>query len=145
MFFGTAEIVLDRERFDRLGLLILKNAVVEDAVLHARNLCDVFLDIRNKKDDIILSEQFEDYWDDTSKYWKLKDAISRLRKKYHEDHDGDGPSSYRAAFNKLVMHTTKQRGVYGVYNAALSDLLPLFREIVSEIKSLKEVRFPPIE
>jgi hypothetical protein len=43
------------------------------------------------------------------------------------------------------MHTTKQRGVYGVYNAALSDLLPLFREIVSEIKSLKEVRFPPIE
>lgn len=137
MFFGTVDIVLnDLHRFEEL---LLRNAVVEDAVLHARNLCGVFLEDNPRKDDIVLSQLFPDWAD--AKYKTIRAAVSRLREAYG---DKKAASSHQFAFNKMVMHTTNVRGAYGLYHKPLSDLEPIIREIVSEIESLTGVQFKPI-
>jgi hypothetical protein len=134
MFFGTLEILRDRPEV--LRELVLKNAVVEDAVLHARSLCGVFLD-EPRDDDIGLSTLFSDLRTNPL-YTKLNGSVSRLRMIYG---DSKTPGSHRHSFNKMVMHSTELRGAYGLYDKPLSDLEPVIREIVSEIESLKGVKF----
>jgi hypothetical protein len=137
MFFGALEII--RHRSELLQELVLKNAVVENTVLHARSLCEVFLDKPRDKD-IRLSKLFPDLRTNPS-YTKLNNLVSRLRKTYGKS---GTVGSYRHSFNTMVMHTTEFRGAYGLYDKPLRELEPIIREIVSEIEFLKGVKFTPI-
>jgi hypothetical protein len=114
MCFGALERL--RSRPDLMGDIVLKNALVEDAVLHVRNLLEVFLDGAKKPTEIRLWNLFPDLKTDSSrKYAKLKSVKSRLRKL---------DRLYRGDFNQLVMHTTTLRGAYGDYEKHLMDLEP---------------------
>jgi len=138
---------------ERPDELALRNAVTEDALLHARNLCVVFLDGDGaREDDIVLycktrpQEKmprvlFPDWEANDADYKEIKEAVSKLRDAYGDDNK---PGTCRYAFNKMAMHATKHRGAYGVYDDALRSLEPIIREIVGHIESLKGVRFKPI-
>jgi hypothetical protein len=151
MFFRTFEMLFTQA--ERLDELALRNAVTEDALLHARNLCGVFLDgDRAREDDIVLYCKprsqakmprvlFPDWEANHADYKEIKEAVSKLRDAYGDDK----PGTCRYAFNKMAMHTTKHRGAYGVYDDALRLLEPILHEIVGHIESLKGFRFKPIE
>ncbi len=135
MFSRMLEILSDP---DWLTEVALKNAIVEDAVLHARSLCEVFLDPGTRKDDIKLAELIRE----PANYVELSAAIAKLRKVYSP--------SYRDMFNKNVMHPTKLRGDGRDYSEPLKELAPAIGEVVGEIEaakdkieSLKGVEFGP--
>jgi hypothetical protein len=136
MFFGALEILRDRPEL--LAELVLKNAVVEDVVLHARSLCGVFLD-EPRDDDIGLSTLFPDLRTNPG-YTKLSDSVSRLRTIYGESKT---PGSHRHRFNKMVMHSTVIRGAYGLYDKPLSEIEPgrlcVYQSFLWEFKMSREV------
>jgi hypothetical protein len=135
MLFRALEIL--RNERHRLDELVLRNALTEAAVLHARSLCEAFLEYKPKDDDIRLSRQFYDWDTDSSgKFSAIKAAVDRLRSAY---------SPYRVAFNKMVMHSTKLRRASGIYDHAFADLEPILREIVGHIESLMGYKFKPVE
>jgi hypothetical protein len=144
MLFRALEILAKEAH--RLDEKVLRNAMTEAAVLHARSLCEVFLSLSTKKkpwpDDIRLSGLFSDWDTDTSgKFDKIKNAVSRLDSAYGNDQD---QNSHHFAFNKLVIHSTRHRGAYGIYDQAFHDLEPIIREIVGHIEALTGYTFNPV-
>lgn len=73
MFFGLVAIALDADRFGRLGGLLLKNAVVESAVLHARGLCGIFLN-EGRKDEVMLKTLLLKYQPGSEEERKIDNA-----------------------------------------------------------------------
>lgn len=135
-FRGALEVAGWEAEFARNR--IVKFAMTECAVLHARSLCEVFLDPWKRDDDIRLVTLFPDYPNDP-KYRNLELAVKSLRDIY-----GEGAGSPRQTFNELVMHTTSVRGAYGVYDRAMDALRPVILNIVREIESLIGKTFRPI-
>ena len=127
MFFKTVEILFNQP--DRLSELVFRNAFVEDAILHARQLCTVFLGPQDK-DEITLSHLVPDLDTDPMKYQALREKRKILRKAY----DRDGENSYRKAFNQFVMHPTKLRGEGGAYEKPLRELKPLLQDFIDELE-----------
>jgi hypothetical protein len=136
MFRRTLEIL--RKERSRLTEKVLENALVEDAVLHARQLCLAFIgDGLDPKTDITLADLVSD-WEARG---PLKDAVSRLKAAYGTNKDSASP---RYAFNKGVMHATNIRGAWGAYGPHLGAVEPIIYEIVGHVESLTRV-FRPIE
>jgi len=135
MFFGVLDIL--RHDADRLDSRILWNAGVENAVLHARQLCQAFLNEGNDETDILLEGLIPD-WESCD---QLKDAVCRLKEAYGKKKD---PASARYAFNKGVMHATNVRGEWGEYGPHLKRLEPIIRKIIGHIESRKG-RFRDLE
>jgi hypothetical protein len=71
MFLATADLALDH--WNELPSDVVRYAVVEDAVLHARSLCGMFIG-SGEKDTISLRHLFPDLDKNKEKYKKLRDA-----------------------------------------------------------------------
>jgi hypothetical protein len=145
--FRTLEILTNEAH--RLDEKVLQNSVTEAAVLHARNLCEMFLwsvpsktgkPKQPRPDDITLPGLFPD-WSTNSKYDQIKNEVSNLNRAYGEH---DDQNAHNFAFNKLVMHSTRNRGAYGIYDQAFADLEPIIRKVVGHVESLTDYKFKPI-
>ena len=124
MFRETADLVLDGWEPPNE---VLRNTVVENAVLHARSLCEIFVGPA-KPDTITLKVLFSDLDRNRDRYVKLRDAKKKLKDAY----------TYRTLFNTRVMHPTVLRGRYGLYEEPLRTLRPKILAVVREIAALKK-------
>ena len=70
MFYASYKKFFARSAYSRLPY-VLKNALEESAVLHTRILCDIFLNPRKQKDDIILKDLLLG-WPHNARYRKMK-------------------------------------------------------------------------
>jgi len=61
MFFSTLAILKNRNPVVE-GNEILKNAVIESAIIHARNLCCIFLSVPSREGDGILLRELTIGW-----------------------------------------------------------------------------------
>jgi hypothetical protein len=120
---------------------VLNNAVVESAVLHTRNLCEVFLPGGNPQpDDITLTGLFAD-WGTNPRYDRAKDLINPdLGAAYGKSNT---PGALRFDFNKRVAHSTTHRAQSSGYNYGLhlTKLEPIILDIIREFENLRGVPF----
>jgi len=115
----------DIEGVDSPRKLILRNAVVESALLHARNLCSIFLS-GGYTDDIKLRQLLASYRLNPAEQGAVDAAVSRLDAAY-----GNGDGLTRSIINKMAMHPSHRRSDRGVYDEVLRKLLVPIREIIS--------------
>ena len=136
MFLSTAYLAL--EHWDDLPSDVVRHAIVEDAVLHARSLCEVFIGSA-EKDTISLRHLFPDLDRNIERYKLLREARKKLIAEY--DKSNGKKQTYRELFNTRVMHPTVLRGGYGLYEKPLRDLRPKILVVIREIASLKKYPF----
>ena len=137
MFLGLVPIALDPERFRQPGERLLKYAVVESAGLHVRNVCGILLDKGDNRE-WKLRELLKP---DADQQRKIDDARAKLKDAWGR---GDDPKSACVAFNEMVIHPSKCRGDYGVYDAFFRELTPIVRDFKKVIEELAG-EFEPIE
>jgi hypothetical protein len=128
MLRRTLEIM--RNERAQLDEKVLENAIVEDAVLHARQLCLAFICEKTDPTDITLTDLIPD-WEARP---TLKAAVALLKKDFGTSKDSASP---RYAFNKGVMHATNIRGAWGAYGPHLETVEQTIREIIGYIESEK--------
>jgi hypothetical protein len=133
MFRETSDTVLHHRR--DLPTDVIRFAIVEDAVLHARSLCELFLCLGGE-DAISVKHLFPDLDRNIEKYAPLRNKTKRLRKEYRQ-HNGR-PYDYETLFNTRVLHPTVFRGKYGLYREPLTRLRPQLLAIVDEIAALAQ-------
>ena len=131
MFRETSDAVLHHWR--ELPTDVIRFAIVEDAVLHARSLCEIFLRL-GREDAISLKHLFPELDSNIEKYAPVRNKTKRLRKEYRQ-HNGR-PYDYETLFNTRVLHPTVFRGEYGLYREPLTRLRPQLLAIVDEIAAL---------
>jgi hypothetical protein len=112
---------------------LLNNLITEGRVLHTRNLCDVFCG-SGYKDDIKLTDLFDDYQTATHKYQHLAELVTDLKDKYETSEQG---SNVRSIFNKRLAHPTKERGTGFDYRPYLQRVWPVLHEIINELWMLR--------
>ncbi len=135
MFFQTANLALNH--LDEYPNIVIRNAIVENAVLHARSLCEVI--ISSGEDDLIsLHKLFSDFNQNEEKYKALRAARKQLIKEYR---GGGRNPSYEKVFNTRVMHPTVLRGNYGLYEEPLRRLQPKILAVVRKIAALAVCTF----
>ena len=131
MFDATYKIFFTRSTFTVLPTA-LQNAVEESAVLHTRNLCEIFLG-PHEKDDIRLADLLQG-WPHHPRHTNITAMNKKLRRRYP-----------RPLFNQHVMHPTRHRGTQYNYEKELADLYSLIQNIIVELddefKSLTGKRF----
>jgi hypothetical protein len=113
----------------------LKNCIAEGIVLHTRNLCDFSVLNCRFPDDMKPADLFPKF-DTDKKYQKLRDFMNLLRDKYDTDDDPSYPGSVRNIFNKRMAHPTKGRTEQSDYSPYLDRVLPVLRDIVTEMVAL---------
>jgi hypothetical protein len=131
MFLETCELALDH--WDELPGKVVQHAVVEDAVLHTRSLCEIFLG-SGEEDTISLKRLFPDFDSNKEKYGTLRGLLKTLRKEYVQENGK--PCSYKDLFNTRVLHPTVLRGKRGEYEEPLRRLRPKLSDIIKEVASL---------
>jgi hypothetical protein len=125
-----------RSAYGRLPY-VLKNTLEESAVLHTRILCDVFLNPRKQKDDIILRDLLSG-WPNNAKCRNMKAMHDKLKAEYGESND---PASACWDFNKRLAHATSHRDREYDYREKLDALYPLIHDMVRELESLSGRHF----
>jgi hypothetical protein len=105
--------------------LLLKNAIVESAVLHARILADILLSHIREPDDIGLRSLLPGF--ECAEIAELRRAYGRR----------DDPLSPRSAFNKMLAHATTNRSNSFDYTVALNQIAPLILGIVDRIEAFR--------
>jgi hypothetical protein len=125
----------------RLSTQVLRNAVVESAVLHARILCDILLSRTNADDDIRLTELHLPGDVDPVSDKVDKKLLDQLAADYGNRRT---PGTPCWEFNKMLAHPTTERSTSYDYSKALSTLGPTIDKSLSEIEKLRNVSFPPI-
>lgn len=136
MYFGMRAILASPALF--AGQLI-KNAIVESAVLHMRILCEVFTSTcpgeNPKRDDIQFGHLFADWRTNPSRYTALQSLSAELQKTY-----GLKPVKLgqpRWELNKMLVHPTLNRGTTYNYDQAMTVIHPHVVAIVEELERLK--------
>jgi hypothetical protein len=109
------------------------NAIEEAAVLHARILCEVFLDLGTEDNNIKLSDLLSPGW--SAEVEKIK---QELCKQYG---DGKTEGSPRWAFNKMMAHPTFDRDRKYDYIPKLKALAPFIWKLIRKIESLRKIPF----
>jgi hypothetical protein len=137
MFFETVDIVLNHPEL--LKDRIFTNALVEDAVLHARSLCSIFVGPKQYRNDFELTNLLPDFKTERGKYRVIRQLKKELDRVYNK-----GNPRYRNLFNEFVMHPTNLRGSFGLYEKPLRDLEPILRKFVRELESFTGP-FSPIQ
>lgn len=118
---------------DEERLQVLNNALSESAILHARNLCELFAEPEGKfARDMSLSHLLPDWDWAITKYERLNALLSELEDKYGQYLDVKSPSW---TFNQILAHVTLKRLPEKDYTAALDTVLPVLRQILVEIQS----------
>ncbi len=112
----------------RVDPKVLKNALAESHVLHARNLSDILLSHKNSpdNDDVRLKDLLPGFKSNHTK---------QLRKAYH-----DGPKDERPhwIFNKMLAHPTNERYDGYDYGPALTRLAEHTTKLLTEIAAERE-------
>ena len=106
-----------------------RNAITESRVLHARQLCDIFLSRGRWSDDIVLAHLIP-YWKDLPGLRKL---IEGLENEYGTRKITGSPCW---TFNKKMAHATFERTDSYNYEGALGAVCPTLKLIAAEIESL---------
>jgi hypothetical protein len=132
MFQETSDAVL--HHWQELPTDIIRYAVVEDAVLHARSLREIFLCL-GQKDTISLKQLFPDLDTNIQRYLGLRDKAKAVRREYC--HNNGRTYNYETLFNTRVLHPTICRGEYGLYREPLSRLRPKLLAVIDEIAVLE--------
>jgi hypothetical protein len=125
MFDATYKIFFTQLTFTALPTE-LKNAVEESAVLHTRQLCEIFLSFSKKHDDIRFADLLPG-WPRHPRYTKITALSKTLRRRYS-----------KTLFDQNVMHPTGVRGTEYNYENDLADLYPLIHAIVDELEDESE-------
>lgn len=116
------------------SLATVSNALTESTVLHARQLCEIFLSCSRETDNIKLahlvpeSEQSE----------RLQQLIHELDRAYGKVREEE---SARWVFNKMLLHPTTERSDSYNYERALNSVRPILKQIIAEIESIRGQRF----
>jgi hypothetical protein len=139
MFIETTDLALNH--WDDFPNIVVQHAIVEDAVLHARSLCEVIVS-SSDPDSITLKKLFPDLDTNINKFKVLRE----LKKQLAIEYDQDKSPSYRELFNSRVMHPSILRGDYGQYGEPLRRLRPKIFAVVREIAALTGYPFslPPM-
>ena len=125
---------LDEQSFqDEDRLQVMKGALTESAVLHARRLCELFANPEGKFDsDLNLSDLLPDWDWDKSKYKVLNELLSAIETAY--GHYSEANSPYQT-LNRIFWQATVTRPSAQDYADALDKVLPLLRRIIAEVES----------
>ncbi len=107
----------------------------ESRVLHARQLCEIFLSTgSNYPDNVTLA----DLVPESEQSALLKELERKLRNEYGTI---DKENSPRWVFNKMLLHPTDERLDGFNYKPALDTVRPLLKLIVAEIESIRRQQF----
>ncbi len=112
------------------GILIVKNALTESRVLHARNLCDILLSRKNSSDndDVRLKDLLPGFRSNHTK---------QLNKAYHGTDDEANEERPPWIFNKMLAHPTTQRYEGWNYESALNRIAPHITKLLDEIAAAR--------
>src|SRR6202034_3750696 len=103
------------------------NALTESRVLHARQLCDIFLS-RGERDDVKLANLVAEHMQSRT----LAELLKDLREKYGNRTKVGSPCW---VFNKKMFHPTVERTDMHDYSPALKIVEPILKKIVAEIET----------
>jgi hypothetical protein len=131
MFFGAVDALTEIDQFSQRIKWILRNALTESALLHARNLCSIFQK-QGKKGEIRYRDVFKEYRPTPDQRRAIDDAVGRLVNAY----GGKGGGSPQSVINDMVMHPNRRRGKYGIYNDVVIKLATPIREIMTALATL---------
>jgi hypothetical protein len=109
------------------------NALTESRVLHARQLCDIFLG-RGEQDEVRLASLLANHPQSRA----LRELVGELRTKYGNRNMSGSPCW---VFNKKMFHPTVERTDSHDYAPALRIVEPILKKIVAEIESLTHEPF----
>lgn len=106
---------------------VIQNAVVESMLLHIRQLADIVLSKSksSSSDDIVLAALIQSY---------RPSQLDEFRQLYG---DHNTPSCPCWTINKVLAHATSKRSSSYDYTPLVSQLAPILKEIVQEIRGLK--------
>ena len=99
---------------------LIQNAITESRVLHARQLCEIFIPAGDSRNDDICLGHLVPGWDIESsvKYGRLRDLVQDLKRKYGYSRK---PNSPCWVFNKKMAHATLERTDDYDYGPALPN------------------------
>jgi len=134
MYFGTRSKMKTPTCNDD----VIRNAVVESAIVHARILCDIFLSKKSQwGGNILLADRFADWRSNSYRLKDLKSKIKKLRQAYgHSKKDG---SPYQV-FHQKALHADQARyPTFHGYDYAdqFKVLDPLSRDVVEAIEAAR--------
>jgi hypothetical protein len=127
---ASYEIDMHETLFEAPSPRASQNAHTESIVLHARQLCEIFLSRSAEADNIKLADLVPK--DDQSE--RLKKLIAELRAEYGDSRTEGSPCW---VFNKMLMHPTTQRTDRYDYESALNRVRPILKTIIAEIEYKK--------
>jgi hypothetical protein len=107
-----------------------QNAHTESMVLHARQLCEIFLSRSREPDNIRLADLISE----SDESDKLKELIVELDRNYGSGRTEGSPCW---VFNKKLLHPTTERTDRYNYGPALNRVKPILKAIIAEIESKK--------
>jgi hypothetical protein len=136
MFFSTLALLKNRNPVVEENQ-VLKNAVIESAIIHARNLCCIFLSVPSRVGDDILLRELTLRWKRDAGREKL---IMLLEKAFLRDPvNGD---TVFDAFGKRVTHAIDRKADADSYNYAAEFVAinGLIKAIVENLEATLEGR-----
>jgi len=132
MFLGLVPLALDENRFVHTDERVVKYAIVESACLHGRNVYRILLDKGDNRE-WKLRELISEYKLTYEQRRQLEDELAKLSGAWGQ---GDNTKSACHAFNMMIVHPSKHRGAYGVYDKFLKELATIIgnlRKIVEAV------------
>jgi hypothetical protein len=116
-----------------LSPAVVNNALTEGRVLHARQLCEIFLSRSTENDNVRLIHLVSE----SDQSQQLKKLVAELDEKYGNRRTEGSPCW---VFNKMLIHPTTERSDGDDYQSALDAVKPILKLIVREIE-LKRGQF----
>jgi hypothetical protein len=127
---ASYEVDMHETLSERPSALAQHNALTESIVLHARQLCEMFLSLSNKDDNVKLADLISE-GEQSAEFKKL---VAELRGIYGNSRKVGSPSW---VFNKMLLHPTAVRIDSYDYGPALNQVRPVLKKIIAEIESKK--------
>jgi hypothetical protein len=118
--------------------LYIRDACVESVVLHARQLCGLFLQTERQPDDIRLVDLFSDWDTNRERYVRARSLIAKLREIYG---DSKTPGSMCWEFNKKLFHITNHREAYNDFKMHLRVIHEPLQDLLKEMERLRGLGF----
>ncbi len=125
---ASYEIDMHETLFEGSSHRASRNAHTESIVLHARQLCEIFLSRNTDADNVKLVDLIPE--DEQSE--RLRELIAELDREYGNRRTEESPCW---VFNKMLLHPTKERLDGYNYDSALNRVRPVLKTIIAEIES----------
>lgn len=124
MYFQTRKLLLEHKG-SSVQDRVLRNALVESAILHTRILVEILID-KFKLDDVTLSK----YVPNWKKMEELQKAVNELKEVYGHSFNQSSPCG---TINKMLAHPSGLRGASFDYSGTLSKLDPVVVKVIKLI------------